>query len=144
MAGKPPKTKPEAHSVDAFIAAVPDAARRADAQVVLEMMRNATGCEPVMWGPSIVGFDSYHYRYESGREGDMALVGFSPRKAALVLYVLPGFSDYSALLARLGKHTTGASCLYVKRLSDIDLDVLDTLVRTCVADMRRQYPRADR
>ena len=138
---KPPKTRPEAHDVGAFIDAVEDPRRREDSRVVLEMMRAATGCEPVLWGPSIVGFDRYHYRYDSGHEGDMAMVGFSPRKAALVLYVLPGFADYEPLLAKLGKFTTGKSCLYVKRLADVDLEVLEALVRASVADMRRRYPR---
>lgn len=138
---KPQKTRPEAGDVGAFIDAVEDPRRREDSRVVLEMMRAATGCEPVMWGPGIVGFDRYHYRYDSGREGDMAMVGFSPRKAALVLYILPGFAQYESLLAKLGKFTTGKSCLYVKRLADVDLGVLEALVRASVADMRRRYPR---
>ena len=137
----PNKTRPEAASVDDFIAAVADAGKRADSATLVAMMREATGCEPVMWGPGIIGFDQYHYRYDSGREGDMAMIGFSPRKQAMVLYIMPGFAAYDALLATLGKFTTGSSCLYVKRLSDIDLDVLDQLLRASVADMRARYPR---
>ena len=98
---KPPKTLPEARDVGAFIDAVEDPRRREDSRVVLEMMRAATGCEPVMWGPGIVGFDRYHYRYDSGQDGEWPIVGFSPRKQALVLYVMPGFSGYDALLAKL-------------------------------------------
>jgi len=120
---------------------VPDAQRRADSEALVRLMQAATGCEPVLWGTSIVGFDQYHYRYDSGREGDMAMVGFSPRAQALVLYILPGFASHDALLAKLGKHATGKSCLYVKRLADIDLGVLDALVRASVADMRRRHPR---
>src|SRR5690606_28576830 len=138
---KAAKTKPEATSVAAFLAAVPDAQRRADGEAVLRMMQAATGCEPVMWGPAIVGFDRYRYRYDSGREGEWPIVGFSPRKQALVLYVMPGFAGYDALLARLGEHATGKSCVYVKRLSDVDAGVLEELVRASVAEMRRRHPR---
>ncbi len=138
---KAAKTKPEATSVAAFLAAVPDAQRRADGEAVLRMMQAATGCEPVMWGPAIVGFDRYRYRYDSGHGGEWPIVGFSPRKQALVLYVMPGFTGYDALLAKLGKYTTGKSCLYVKRLSDVDAGVLEELVRASVAEMRRRHPR---
>ena len=134
------KTLPGTASVAAFLAAVPDARRRADCQAVLRMMQAATGCEPVLWGPSIVGFDRYRYRYDSGREGEMPIVGFSPRAQALVLYILPGFDAYDALLGKLGKYTTGKSCLYVKALADVDPGVLDALVRASVAEMRRRYP----
>lgn len=135
-----PKTRPEATSVAGFIAALPDAQQRADSETVIAMMRAATGCAPVMWGSSIVGFDRYHYRYDSGREGDMALIGFSPRKGQLVLYVMPGFAGYDALLARLGRHSTGKSCLYVRRLADVDTGVLEGLIRDSVAEMRRRHP----
>lgn len=134
------KTVPGTASVAAFLAAVPDARRRADCEAVLRMMRVATGCEPVLWGPSIVGFDRYRYRYDSGREGEMPIVGFSPRAQALVLYLLPGFDGHDALLGKLGKHTTGKSCLYLKSLADVDAGVLDALVRASVAEMRRRYP----
>jgi hypothetical protein len=135
-----PKTRPGKQSVAAFIKAVPDPQKRADSKTVLGMMRGATGCEPVLWGGSIVGFDQYRYRYESGREGEWPIVGFSPRKQALVLYIMPGFADYEDLLGKLGKHTTGKSCLYIKRLADVDLDVLDALIRASVAAMRERHP----
>lgn len=135
-----PKTKPGTQSVAAFLAALPDAQKRNDSKVVAAMMRRATGCKPELWGGSIVGFDRYRYRYDSGREGEWPLVGFSPRKQALVLYIMPGFADYDGLLARLGKHTTGKSCLYLKRLADVDLDVLEVLIRASVAAMRERRP----
>lgn len=140
MASNAPKTRPETQDAGAFIEGVDNPQRREDARSLLAMMRATTGCEPVMWGASIVGFDRYRYRYESGREGEWPIVGFSPRKQALVLYVMPGFDGYDDLLARLGRFTHGKSCLYLKRLSDVDPVVLDALVRASVADMRRRYP----
>lgn len=130
------KTKPTAVSVETFLESVPDASKRADALLLIDMMHRATGEKPVMWGPSIIGFGSYHYRYESGREGDSPVVGFSPRKAALVIYIVTGFDDAAPLLAKLGKHTTGKSCLYVKRLADVDQRVLRDLVDRSVAAVR--------
>ena len=130
------KTKPTKSSVAAFVNALSDETRRADAKALLKVMQRATGEKPRMWGPSIVGFGSYHYTYETGREGDMPLAGFSPRKAAIVLYLMTGFSDCKPLLARLGKHTTGKVCLYVKKLADVDQEVLETLVVKSVAAMR--------
>lgn len=121
------KTKPTKASVNAFIAAVSNPTRRADARTVLKLMRRVSGVAPRMWGPSIVGFGLSHYRYESGREGDMPRIGFSPRKAQLVLYVLTGAGDRD-LLARLGKHKTGVSCLYINRLADVDMTVLEALI----------------
>jgi len=121
------KTKPTATSVADFIAAIPEQQRRADAEVLIGLMRSATGEEPKMWGPSIVGFGSHHYVYESGREGDMPLVGFSPRKAATVVYGLR-LGGSEELLTRLGKFTTGKGCLYIKRLADVDVQVLTELV----------------
>jgi hypothetical protein len=120
---------PTPANVDAFLEAVPDEKRRADAYALLELMRSVTGEPPVMWGPSIVGFGSFHYRYESGRTGDAPLAGFSPRKANLVVYLVGGFEDrYPKLLEQLGPHKTGKACLYLKRLGDVDLDVLRQLV----------------
>jgi len=120
---------PTSADVDAFLAAVPDENRRADAHAVLDLMRSVTGESPVMWGPSIVGFGSYHYRYESGRTGDAPLAGFSPRKANLVVYLVGGFEDrYPKLLEQLGPHKTGKACLYLKRLGDVDVDVLRQLI----------------
>jgi hypothetical protein len=113
------KTKPTKISVAAFINALADPARRADAKALVKVMQSAAGEKPQMWGPSIIGFGSYHYRYESGREGDMPLVGFSPRKAATVLYNLTASGDSKALLAKLGTHTTGKGCLYIKKLADV-------------------------
>src|SRR5437762_7912282 len=104
------KTKPTKLSVSAFIDALTDQAKRADAKALVKLMQSATGEKPQMWGPSIIGFGSYHYKYDSGREGDMPLAGFSPRKAATVLYITTGFSDSEALRAKLGKHTAGKAC----------------------------------
>lgn len=126
------KTKPTAVSVDAFLDAVEGAVRRADGQAVRALMERVTGQPATMWGPTIVGFGSYHYRYESGHEGDMCRVGFSPRKANLVLYV-GGFPEYEALLAKLGKHKRSKACLYLNRLADVDLDVLEEITRRSYA-----------
>ena len=103
-----------------YIGALTDEAKRADAKALVKLMQGATGEKPKMWGPSIIGFGSYHYKYESGREGDMPLAGFSPRKAATVVYGMSGFSECEALLGKLGKHTTGGGCLYIKKLTDVD------------------------
>ena len=134
------KTKPTVSSVDAFIDAVDDEHRRADCRAVARLMAEITDAEGVMWGSSIVGFGSYHYRYASGREGDFFEAGFSPRKRALTIYVMVGFAEYEDLLARLGKHSTGKSCLYVKRLADVDLDVLREMLIRSVATIRAKYP----
>jgi hypothetical protein len=126
------KTKPTAVSVDAFLDGVAHPGRRADGQAVRALMERVTGEPAVMWGPSIVGFGSYHYRYASGHEGDMCRVGFSPRAARLVLYV-GGFPEYEALLARLGKHKRSKACLYLTRLADVDPAVLEEIVRRTYA-----------
>ncbi len=123
------KTQETGASVMDFIAEIENPTRREDALAMLELMRRVTRTEPQMWGPSIVGFGKYHYKYESGREGDMLRVGFSPRKANLAVYLVSQDNAFDDLLSRLGKHKTGASCLYVNRLSDVDLKVLETLVR---------------
>jgi Domain of unknown function (DU1801) len=133
------KTKPTKLSVAAFIDKLTDLNRRADAKTLVQMMQRATGEKPKMWGPSIVGFGSYHYRYDSGREGDMPLIAFSPRKAATVLYNMTGFSDSEALRAKLGKHTTGKGCLYIKKLADVNQQVLEALVVKSLAAMRARY-----
>ena len=125
-----PKTVPNKESVEGFLASVADERRRADAEELCELMTKATGATPVMWGPSIVGFGSYHYRYATGREGDSMAVGFSPRKQALTLYLPQGFAAHEALLAKLGQHTTGKGCLYIKRLSDVDKATLRKLIQT--------------
>src|SRR5512140_3234740 len=116
------KTKANKLSVPAFIDALTDPARRADGKALVKLLESAAGEKPKMWGPSIIGFGSVHYKYESGREGDMPLIGFSPRKATLVLYGLAG-SRSDALLAKLGKHTTGKGCLYIRKLADVDTAV---------------------
>jgi hypothetical protein len=120
------KTKPTDVSVDAFLDGIAHPVRRADGKAVRAMMERVTGEPAVMWGPSIVGFGSYHYRYASGHEGDMCRVGFSPRSANLVLYV-GGFPEYEALLARLGKHKRSKACLYLNKLADVDPAVLEEI-----------------
>lgn len=134
------KTKPTAQSVDEFLQRVDNAQQRADAYQIVALMREITGEEPVMWGPSIVGFGSYHYRYASGHEGDSPITGFSPRKGNTVVYLSDGFEEHSDLLSRLGKHKTGKVCLYLKRLGDVDQGVLRELVQRSVEHMRRMYP----
>ena len=123
------KTRPNHQSVAAFINNLDDPIRREDCFKVQQMMQEVTGCEAVMWGASIVGFGSYHYRYDSGREGDFMLIGFSPRKQYLTLYIMAGFPRYAPLLEKLGKFKTGKSCLYLKKLEDVDFAVLKELVR---------------
>lgn len=130
------KTQPTGISVSAFLAGIEDEQARKDCKAIARIMREATGESPKMWGPSIVGFGSYHYRYASGREGDWPITGFSPRKQNLTLYIMDGFAEYGSLLQRLGPHKTGKSCLYIKRLADVDLDVLRELVTRSVQHKR--------
>ena len=130
------KTKVNDANVEAFLNAVPDEKKRADALRLMQIMREVTGEEPRMWGNSMVGYGSYHYKSASGQEGDWPLTAFSPRKANLTLYITPGFERYEELLGGLGKFTTGKSCLYVKRLSDVDEATLRELVRQSVEVMR--------
>ncbi|HYI64531.1 MAG TPA: DUF1801 domain-containing protein [Allosphingosinicella sp.] len=134
------KTKPTGVGVDAFLDNVADPQRREDAHKVRSMMERLSGEPAAMWGPSIVGFGSYHYRYDSGHEGDMARIGFSPRARELVLYLLADLPHHQALLDRLGKHKTGKCCLYIKRLSDVDEAVLEEIVVETLAYMREKYP----
>jgi hypothetical protein len=133
------KTAPTGASVTKFIEAIDDAAGRRDARTLVRTMRRVTQAPPKMWGPSIVGFGTYRYRYLSGREGDWMLTGFSPRKREFSIYIMSGFDEHAELLARLGPHRTGRSCLYVKRLGDIDAGVLEELVSRSVAHLRRTY-----
>lgn len=133
------KTRPTGAEVDAFLAAVDHPTRRADARRLDTIFREVTGWKPAMWGPSIVGYGSYRYRYDSGREGEMCATGFSPRKANLVLYILPGYADFSALLARLGKHRLGRSCLYINKLADVDEGVLREIIRAGVDDLAARH-----
>ena len=130
------KTKPTSLSVAAFINAITDPTRRADAKSLVKVMQSAAGEKPRMWGPSIIGFGSYHYKYDSGREGDMPLIGFSPRKAATVLYNVTASGECEALLPKLGKHTAGKGCLYIKKLADVDQQVLKAMVVKSVAALR--------
>lgn len=134
------KTKVNDASVAGFLDAVEPPEKRADAKAIDKLMRRVTGAKPKMWGASIVGYGSYRYKYASGQEGDWMQIGFSPRKQNLTLYIMPGFSEYRGLLDRLGKHSTGKSCLYIKRLSDIDMDVLEALVAGSVAAMKARRP----
>ena len=140
MAKSELKTKPTEVSVQAYIDAVVDEKQRADAKKIVELMQRLTGHAPKMWGPSIIGFGSYRYKYDSGREGDMCRIGFSPRKGQTVLYITDGYDKYAPLMAKLGKHKTGRSCLYVKRLSDIDEAVLEQLCVESLAYMAEKYP----
>ena len=135
-----PKTKPTDVPVADFIAAVPDARRREEAQALCALMTEVTGEPPVMWGPSIVGFGRYTYVNTTKKPADWPIIGFSPRKAKLTIYIMPGFEGEPELMARLGKHTTGVSCLYLNRLADVDQAVLKELATRSVAWMRERYP----
>jgi hypothetical protein len=130
------KTKRNKGDVKAFLNSVPDERKRQDSFTILELMKTVTGVEPEMWGESIVGFGNYHYKYASGREGDWFLTGFSPRKQNLTLYIMAGFDGYDQLLRKLGKHSTGKSCLYIKKMDDVDTDVLEELVKKSVKRMQ--------
>jgi len=134
------KTVPTGKSVEAFLSTVQPSAKAEDARVLDALFREVTGFEPVLWGASIVGYGRYHYRYKSGREGDFLATGFSPRKAALSVYIMPGYADFGDILSRLGKHKLGKSCLYVNKLADIDLDVLGDLIRAGLKDLERHWP----
>lgn len=133
-------TRKNAASASDFLNAVSNDVRRNDAFVLLGMLQKITGKDAVMWGGSIVGFDEYHYRYESGHEGQMCMIGFSPRAGAMSLYVLPGFAEQDKLLAQLGKHRKGKGCLYINKLADVDLNVLETLLRKAYRCMQQRYP----
>jgi len=128
-----------------FVAAVEHPKRRADAEVLLDFFARVTGLKAQMWGPSIIGYGRYHYKYDSGREGESLLTGFSPRKSNLVFYIMPGYraEEMQEMLGRLGKHKIGKSCLYVNKLDDIDMDVLEEIVLDGLADMRKKYQTWD-
>ena len=134
------KTKENDSSVQAYLDAIEDEARRQDCQELAEIMQRVTGLEPRMWGSSIVGFGRYHYKYASGHEGDACLVGFSSRKGDISLYLSNAFESRESLLAEFGKHKTGKACVYIRRLSDIRVPVLEKLVTETVAEKRRSYP----
>lgn len=126
--------------VDAFIERVANAEQREDARTLVKLLGRLSGHAPKMWGPTMIGFGTYHYRYDSGREGDAMRIGFSPRKPETVIYVL-GYPGQEAQLTRLGKHKVGKSCLYIKRLSDVDMGVLGEICAASLADMDERYPR---
>ncbi len=134
------KTRPTQAAVADFIAQVDHPTRRADAERLDAIFREVTGWEPQMWGPSIVGYGSYHYKYATGREGDMCATGFSPRKANLSIYIMPGYADFGDILGRLGKHKHGKSCLYINKLADVDVDVLRELIQAGLERLGGIYP----
>lgn len=134
-----PKTKPTDASVAHFLDAIEDEARREDCKTVAQLMKKVTKSEPKMWGTGIVGFGAYRLKYAGGQEADWPLVGFAPRKQNLVLYIMSGFDSYDGLMARLGKHKTGKSCLYLNRLADVDQKVLKTLIEDSVQHMKAKY-----
>ena len=131
------KTKVNKVNVDKFLKSVKDEQKREDCYKVLEIMKKTTKAEPKMWGTSIIGFGTYHYKYASGREGDWMLVGFSPRKQNLTLYIMSGFDEYDSLMKKLGKHSTGKSCLYIKKLEDVNMKVLKELITKSVRHMQK-------
>lgn len=134
------KTQVTGVDVNAFFDAVVPPTKAADARILDSLFRDVTGFAPQMWGPAIVGYGRYHYTYASGREGDFLATGFSPRKAALSIYIMPGYGEFAPILARLGKHKMGKSCLYVNKLADIDLDVLADLIRAGLDDLNKLWP----
>ncbi|GJL97382.1 MAG: hypothetical protein DHS20C06_11990 [Hyphobacterium sp.] len=133
------KTRPTETTPQTFLSSVEPEKRRTQSLELLKFFEDITGWKARMWGPSIIGFGEYHYKYDSGREGDFLATGFSPRKANLVLYIIPGYQDYGDILDRLGKHKLGKSCLYINKLEDIDMDVLAELVRAGLADLAKKY-----
>lgn len=141
MSQTPNKTQPTDASVRAYLDAIDDPARREDCEHVCAMMARLCGEPAVMWGPGIVGFGSYHYHYESGREGDAPRIGFASRKTDLTLYTLGDFEGQHELLAKLGRHKVGKSCLYLRRLADVDLAVLESIVEASIRAMDRRFPR---
>lgn len=140
MAKSGNKTVETSVDPEAFVSAVADPEQQSDARKLVSLMSRLSGKPPKMWGPSIIGFGQYHYRYESGREGDMCRIGFSPRKGQTVIYLVDGYEQQQDNLARLGKHKIGKSCLYIKRLSDIDENVLEAMVQASLSHMAERYP----
>ena len=134
------KTQEHDGDVAAFLEGIEHDTRRSNAILVNQLMQRISGYPAKMWGASMVGFGNYHYKYASGREGDYFRVGFSPRKQNLVVYIMPGYTDYSEILARLGKHKIGKSCVYINKLADIDMDILEELINAGLADMAAKYP----
>jgi len=134
------KTHATTASVEQFSGGLEPERKREDAQALDQLFRKVTGWQPRMWGPGIVGYGEYHYRYDSGREGDYLATGFSPRKANLTIYIMPGYGDYGPILERIGKHKLGKSCLYINKLADIDLDVLAELIEFGLRDLGEKFP----
>lgn len=137
------KTQPTTVSPEDFLATIEHPMRRADGLTLLGFFKKVTGLKPIMWGPNIIGFGRYYYKYASGREGHHLITGFSPRKSALSIYIMPGYRDLSAELARLGKHRISVSCLYINKLADVDMDVLEEIVRKGVNYMQANYKTWD-
>ncbi len=133
------KTVPTPHSPADFLASIEHPRRREDGIALLALFNRVTQLKPVMWGGSIIGYGRYHYKYDSGREGDALMTGFSPRKNALSIYIMPGYRDMSFVLDRLGKHKTGKSCLYINKLDDVELSVLEEVILNGLAYMRKNY-----
>ena len=133
------KTQPTDSDPRDFIASVENENRRQDAELMLGIMEEITGEKPVMWGPSLIGYGAYHYKYDSGREGDFFMTGFSPRKQNMALYIMPGFDRFPELMGKLGKHKTGKSCLYINKLKDVDMDVLKTLIEEGFQYIKNKY-----
>jgi len=144
MAKASDKTAPKSTSPKKFIATVEHPTRRQDAETLLAWFEEVTGLKPAMWGETIIGYGRYHYKYESGREGDSMLTGFSPRKSSLALYIMPGYQDMADKLERLGKHKIGKSCLYINKLDDVDMEVLREIVTDGVAYMHEHYDTWDK
>jgi len=134
------KTKPTEASVADFLAGVEPARKRDDALALDRLFRRVTGWQPRLWGPSMIGYGAYHYVYDSGREGDFLATGFSPRKTSLVVYIMPGYADFGDILARLGKHKLGKSCLYINKMADIDESVLEELIRAGLDNLSTRWP----
>lgn len=133
------KTKVTDKNVEIFLNEIEDQKRRDDCFSILTLMRDTTGEEPKMWGNQMIGFGSYHYKYESGREGDWFITGFSPRKQNITIYIMSGFDDYPALMNKLGKYKTGKSCLYIKKIEDVDVTVLQNLIKKSVEYISQKY-----
>ncbi|NER11915.1 DUF1801 domain-containing protein [Leptobacterium flavescens] len=133
------KTRPTESSVEAFLNTVEDETKLKDSFVILELMKKITGEKPVLWGNSLIGFGEVHYKYASGREGDWFHVGFSPRKQNLTIYIMPGFKRYDELMQKLGKYKTGKSCLYIKKLADVDMDILTELITQSAEHTKSLY-----
>ena len=133
------KTKPTTQSVAQFLDSVSDDKKRKDCKIVLQLMKRVTKKTPRMWGDSLIGFGTYHYKYASGHEGDYFVTGFSPRAQSLTVYIMPGFERFPTLMKKLGKYKTGKSCLYIKTLEDVDIAILEELIRKSVDYMEKKY-----